>query len=69
MPPIFKKKDELRAWCEKSNPTHNAVWVANVMNAYAREGKYKMYEWVQRWAIDNNIVYDTAYIDAGIIGR
>ena len=67
MPPIFKKKDECRAWLEKMNPTHNAVFVADLMNAYASAGKYKMYDWVQRWAIDNHIAYDTAYIDAGLI--
>lgn len=67
MPPTFKRKAELRAWCEEQNPSHNAVWVADTMNAYSGLGKYKMYEWVQRWAIDNGIAYDTAYIDAGII--
>jgi hypothetical protein len=38
-----------------------------MMNAYARAGMYKMYDWVQRWAIDNGIKYDTAYIDGGLI--
>ena len=65
--PKFTKKADARAWYEKANPTHSAVWVADMMNAYAQAGMYKMYEWVQRWAIDNNIKYDTAYIDAGLI--
>lgn len=62
--PIFKKKQELIDWCEKQNPEHNAVWVADTMNAYARIGKYKMYDWVQSWAIKNHIDYDNAYINA-----
>jgi hypothetical protein len=65
--PKFTKKAEARAWYEKANPTHSAIWVADMMNAYARTGMYKMYEWVQRWAIDNGIKYDTAYIDGGLI--
>ena len=64
--PIFKKKQELVDWCEKMNPDHDAVWVADVMNAYARTGKYKMYDWVQSWAIKNHIDYDNAYINAGM---
>ena len=65
--PKFTKKAEARAWYEKANPTHSAIWVADMMNAYAQAGMYKMYDWVQRWAIDNNIKYDTAYIDGGMI--
>lgn len=67
MLPTFKRKTELQAWCEEQNPKHSAVWVADTMNAYARLGKYKMYDWVQRWAIDNHIAYDSAYIDAGMV--
>lgn len=62
--PVFKKKQELVDWCELHNPSHDAVWVADIMNAYARMGKYKMYDWVQSWAIKNNIDYDNAYINA-----
>ncbi len=62
--PIFKKKQELIDWCEEQNPTHDAVWVADTMNAYASRGKYKMYDWVQSWAIKNDIDYDNAYINA-----
>ena len=65
--PIFKKKQELVDWCEKMNPEHDAVWVADVMNAYASAGKYKMYDWVQSWAIKNRIDYDNAYINAGMV--
>ena len=65
--PKFTKKAEARAWYEKANPTHSVVWVADMMNAYAQAGMYKMYEWVQRWAIDNDIAYDTAYIDGGMV--
>lgn len=65
--PKFTKKAEARAWYEKANPTHSAIWVADMMNAYARAGMYKMYDWVQRWAIDNGINYDTAYIDGGLV--
>lgn len=67
MLPTFKKKAELVAWCESKNPDHNAVWVADIMNMYLRMGKYKMYDWVQRWAIDNHIDYDNAYINGGMV--
>lgn len=65
--PIFKKKQEMYDFCQQKNPTHNAVWCANMMNAYARIGKYRMYEWIQKWAIENHIDYDNAYINAGMI--
>lgn len=65
--PKFKKRAECNAWCELNNPNHSAVWVADVMNNFARLGYYRGYEWVQKWAIENHIDYDNAYINAGMV--
>ena len=65
--PKFKKRAECNAWCELNNPNHSAVWVADVMNAFAKVGYYRGYEWVQKWAIENHIDYDNAYINAGMV--
>lgn len=63
----FKKKADFYTWCDKHNPSHDAVWVADRMNQLAAAGKYKLYDWTRDWAISNGIAYDTAYIDAGLI--
>lgn len=63
----FKKRAECDTWCELNNPNHDAVWVADVMNAYARIGYYRGYDWVQKWAIKHGIDYDNAYINAGMV--
>lgn len=63
----FKKRAECDDWCERNNPNHDAVWVADIMNAYAQAGYYRGYDWVQKWAIAHNIDYDNAYINAGTI--
>lgn len=59
--PKFKKRVECNAFCDTHNPEHSAVWVADVMNAYASAGYYRGYEWVQKWALEHNIDYDNAY--------
>lgn len=65
--PRFKKRAECDAWCELNNPNHDAVWVADVMNAYSSIGYYRGYDWVQKWAIEHGIDYDNAYINAGVV--
>lgn len=65
--PKFKKRAECDAWCELNNPAHSAVWVADVMNAFARIGYQRGYDWVQKWAIEHSIDYDNAYINAGMV--